>query len=267
MTTYILAMWQLQEKTFVSEMLRCIFNYERSETSMEIVIFSDHKEDCNDLIVILQRILKQVKIRAHVKVKNEIDTLFKDSYECDLIFLDMDMKSMSGLDIGKQVKKRHPECRIVITSAFDQYAKQGYKIHADRFLSKPFDESELLRELTDYFDEFFRDLRYIKDPILNPTTIFIRDILYVEAVNKRTRIHMIKDKLIYTPYTLKYWIAELERSSFFQSHKAFYVNLKYVDKLTNTDVVLSSGELVPLSRKFRKEFEKKYFENLYKTVY
>ena len=77
---------------------------------------------------------------------------------------------------------------------------------------------------------------------------------------------MTNGKTINTPYTLKHWISELDHSGFCQSHKSFYINLNYVSELTNTDVVLYSNELVPLSRNYKKIFEKTYLEYLYKTI-
>lgn len=233
---------------------------------MEIYIFDDCKSDRNKLIEILQESLKKAQIFAHIQVQNDIGSLFKNLHKCDLLFLDMDLGQVNGLDIGHQTKKMFPECRIIIVTAFDQYSKQGYKIHADRFLSKPFNETEVLIELSELFDEYFLSLRCIKDHRINPSKIYVKDILYVEAFNKRTVLYMTNGKTINTPYTLKHWISELDHSGFCQSHKSFYINLNYVSELTNTDVVLYSNELVPLSRNYKKIFEKTYLEYLYKTI-
>lgn len=236
------------------------------EIVMEIFIVDDCRNDRNDLIKILQKLLRITNTPAHIKVQNGIGSLFSNIHKCDLLFLDMVLGSINGLDIGYEIKKIHPECRIVIITSFDQYSKQGYKIHADRFLSKPFNETEVLTELSGLFEEYFRNLRCIKDSNLHPSKIFVKDILYVEAINKRTRLHMTNGKEIPTPYTLKHWISELENSGFCRSHKSFLINLNYVSEATNTDVVLYSDELVPLSRNFKKDFERSHLDYLYKAI-
>lgn len=233
---------------------------------MEIFVFDDCQSDRNELIKILLKSLKKAQISAHIQVQKDIGSLFKNIHKCELLFLDMDLGHINGIDIGHQIKKMHPECRIIIVTAFDQYSKQGYKIHADRFLSKPFNEAEVLIELSELLEEYFLNLRFIKDSKLNPSRIYVKDILYIEALNKRTVLYMANGKTINTPYTLKHWISELNHSGFCQSHKSFYINLNYVNDTTNTDVILYSNELVPLSRNHKKLFEKSYLEYLYKTI-
>lgn len=233
---------------------------------MEIFIFDDCKNDRNDLIRILQSLSQKNNIPMHIKVQKDLSSLFKNLNNCDLLFLDMVLGSLNGLSIGQNIKKLYPECRIVIITAFDQYSKQGYKIHADRFLLKPFNESEVLIELSELFEEYFRNLRCIKDMNIIPNKIYIKDILYIEAINKRTKLHMTNGRIINSPYTLKHWISELTNSGFCQPHKSFFINLSYVNEITNTDVILYSDELIPLSRNHKKSFEKDLLDFLYKTI-
>ena len=123
-----------------------------------------------------------------------------------------------------------------------------------------------VRRNFELFEEYFRNLRCIKDMNIIPNKIYIKDILYIEAINKRTKLHMTNGRIINSPYTLKHWISELTNSGFCQPHKSFFINLSYVNEITNTDVILYSDELIPLSRNHKKSFEKDLLDFLYKAI-
>lgn len=233
---------------------------------MNIFIFEDNKEDEQILIKNLKESLASTDFEAQILSISDEKSLFKNLFKCDILFLDIELDTSNGIEIGKKIKKIYPEFRIVIISNYQKYLTDGYKIHADRYFLKPLVENEFHIEVINLIREFFSNLRCIRDEKIKPSKIYVKDILYVEAMDKHTLLHMINEKTIRTPYTLKEWIDKLSMSDFAQSHKSFYINLNHVSSITRMDVILFTDELVPLSRNYKKAFEERYISNLYRAL-
>lgn len=233
---------------------------------MNIFVLEDNKCDQQILIKNLNNCLGLLNIEYYIHSYMDERTVIKDLEKCDLLFLDIELNSFNGIDFGKKIKKEYPECRIIIVSSYQKYLVDGYKIHADRYFLKPLLESEFQIEISNLIEEYYSHLKFIKDDKLKPNKLFVKDILYVEAMDKHTLLHMRNDKIITTPYSLKEWMSRLKNCNFEQSHKAYFINLKYVSNISKRDVILFTEELVPLSRGYKKMFEERYISNLYKTI-
>ena len=170
---------------------------------MNIFVLEDNKCDQQILIKNLNNCLGLLNIEYYIHSYMDERTVIKDLEKCDLLFLDIELNSFNGIDFGKKIKKEYPECRIIIVSSYQKYLVDGYKIHADRYFLKPLLESEFQIEISNLIEEYYSHLKFIKDDKLKPNKLFVKDILYVEAMDKHTLLHMRNDKIITTPYSLK----------------------------------------------------------------
>ena len=157
-------------------------------------------------------------------------------------------------------------CKIIITSQYNKYLIDGYKIHAERYLLKPIHKAEFMLDMEAVLNEYFRQYASFIDKKISLVPIYLSNILYIEALDKHSVLHMSKGKHLRTPYRLKYWNERFENEGFVQSHKSFLVNLSHVKEIKKIDIILWNDDVIPLSRNYKKIFETAYMKQLYNIL-
>jgi two-component system response regulator LytT len=164
----------------------------------------------------------------------------------DVLFLDMDMPDLNGLQVAQIIGELNPQVRIVFSTAYDQYAIHAFKLRALHYMLKPYDEEDL--------DIVFRELRknQIGTGSVTPVTptsttgnasvklalemeegikyVSPRDIVYISKEGKYVQVHIRETAYIVT-YTLQELELKLEPFGFFRCHKSYLVNLGSVAEL------------------------------------
>ena len=118
----------------------------------------------------------------------------------------------------------------------------------------------------------FQIKKYIKkslgfyDEKISPYKIFVKDILYIEFLNRKSNVHTIGGNIITTNCTLKYWYDRLNTYGFAYSYKAYLINFEYISAFNKNEIVLINNETIPLSRHYKKEFDQKYNDFLHEML-
>lgn len=199
-----------------------------------------------------QRVIKKYladlpALRLSASFQNAIDALdFLKENDVDLIFLDINLPKISGINFLKNLAK--PPA-IIITSAYSQYALEGFELNVVDYLLKPFS-----------FERFLKAISKIKASDRSETkTLFIKsdkefyqlkvqDIIYIKGDDDFTRIYT-KEKLYLDKRTMKVWIEELP-ATFLRIHKSFIVNKNVITKISGQRVFLNDLEL-PIGRTYK----------------
>jgi DNA-binding LytR/AlgR family response regulator len=180
----------------------------------------------------------------------------------DLIFLDIQMPKITGTDFLKSLQQ--PPL-IIFTTAFPDYALQGYELNAVDYLLKPFSFDRFLKAVmkaktllskitqadnTENADEYF----YIKSDN-SIVKIRLDDILFAEALQNYVAIHTIQKK--YVSYlTFKAVLDKLLPHQFIQTHKSFIVSPSKVDSVSGNEMQIGS-HIIPISRNLKDEVMEK----------
>jgi two-component system response regulator LytT len=187
---------------------------------------------------------------------------FLDSNAVDLMFLDINLPEMSGVSFLRSLL--HPPL-VIFTTAYPQYAVDGFDLEAVDFLLKPFS-----------FERFCKAVNKAKDRINANSTpnaqgkitvksdrriyqISISDILYVESCGDYVTIHC-PDKKIMVHGTMKSWEEKLKGSSFLKVHRTTIVNLLKIDHLEGNLVKIGEHKL-PVSEQFKEDLLEQMFGN------
>ena len=154
-----------------------------------------------------------------------------------IIFLDVNMEEIDGIETAKEIRKITKDVFIVFVTAFITYALEGYKVDAVRYLIK--DHESLEKAMTECMD--FQE---------GKTTISLENILYIESNLHRLIFYMVgEDAVHYTIYTKLDDVAEsLQNKGFCRIHKSYLVNLKYVESVERYRAVLSNGKSLAISK-------------------
>ena len=157
----------------------------------------------------------------------------------ELIYMDIQMPELNGLQLSKKLPTAS---KIVFTTAFDQYALEGYKVNAIGYLLKPFDYSEFSETTTPPLTEV-PDYMFVKTDYKQVKVLY-SDILYIESLKDYVRIYLIGDTPpITTLMSLKKLEEELPPEQFMRVHRSFIVALDKVEVVERNQVVFGKQRI------------------------
>jgi DNA-binding LytR/AlgR family response regulator len=190
----------------------------------------------------------------------QLNTILKNQ-QVDLIFLDIEMPEMSGLELLSNLIK--PPI-VIIVSAYEQYALKGYEFDVIDYLLKPVSFDRFLKSVNRVYDllqsEQKEDNNYIfvkSDKQLKK--IMLKDILFIESMVNYVIIQTVSSKeVVYT--TLKQLYESLPQDNFQQVHRSFIVNTDRVNAIDGNQLNVDSYN-IPVARNFRDEIYKLILNN------
>ena len=192
---------------------------------------------CNDAIYALE-ILQQTKI--------------------DLIFLDIYLPRLKGLDF---IKTLNEPPQIIITSAYPEYALQGYELNVSDYLLKPIEFNRFLTAVNKLKRSNEPKLQHtisaipLERPYLffnvskKKVKMFLDEILYIESLKEYIRV-ISKDKTILTKFQLGEIEDVLNKNNFLRIHRSFIVAKNKIDAFSATDVEIN-GQQIPIGRSYK----------------
>ncbi|MGY0392484.1 LytR/AlgR family response regulator transcription factor [Bizionia sp. KMM 8389] len=181
----------------------------------------------------------------------------------DLLFLDIQMPDLTGLEFSKMLPE---QTRVIFTTAFDQYALEGFKVEAIDYLLKPFDYAEFLaaankantwfslvrkQEQTNISEE--KEFLFIKSEY-KQLRIKLADVLYFESLKDYIKI-WLKDnpKPILTLMSLKSLEEELPKTQFMRVHRSFIVALNNIDVIERSQIIINE-QRITVSEQYKAAF-------------
>ncbi len=212
---------------------------------------------------VLQNLLSGIEL-VHVSglCKNALEAFNHINAEkIDLIFLDINMPEISGLSFAKSINM---EIKIIFTTAYREYAVEGFNLRAVDYLLKPISRERLLQAINKYRDETLSMQSPVDTETLlpGPDNVFVRsdrkmikisfnEVLYIESVGDYIKIYM-KDRSVVTRETIASMEAKIPKNDFIRTHRSFIVSLANIDSYTNELVEIGSKQ-IPISRSYKDE--------------
>jgi len=169
----------------------------------------------------------------------------------DILFLDVIMGKMTGIEAAKEIRKENTAVTIVFMSNYATYAVEGYSVQAYRYLLKPIVGQRFHDEMFDVFERLAMRRRNVFT-VKNEQGTFAIDpgkVIYVETSGSKTVCLHTVDGQVNCRDSLKKWDNAFTGMGFFRCHSAYLVNLAYVQEVLANDVLkLSGGETLAVSR-------------------
>lgn len=190
---------------------------------------------------------------------NAIEGLdYANIHKPDLIFLDINMPDMTGIELAGNLK---PAPMIIFTTAYKEFALEGFELDAVDYLLKPFSferfEKAVQKAMKTSGGEkeepnlfVFSEYRMIKIPC--------KDILYIESLDDYIKIHRTEQqKTVMTLMTLKKTMDALPDTQFARIHRSFIVSLNQIASLSFRKVILKNSTELPVSETYLEPLNKK----------
>lgn len=179
----------------------------------------------------------------------------------DLIFLDIHLPKLKGLDFIKSLK--HPP-KVIVTSAYQEYALQGYELNVVDYLLKPIEWSRFLMAVnkleqgTEINSHLHRNIASTDEKAYiffnvnkRKVKIFLHEILHIESLKEYIRI-TTHNKSILTKYQFNQIEELLTRNNFLRIHRSYIVARNKIETFSATDVEVG-GKLLPIGRNYKDE--------------
>lgn len=190
--------------------------------------------------------------------------------EVDLMFLDIQMPGITGLEYLKTLK--NPPL-VILSTAYPQYALDGFELDVVDYLVKPVRMERFLKavnkakelydlrqpkiiqnEVVEVEQEFMylkADRKYIR--------VFFKDIKYIKGMKDYVMLYTNENKKIMTAMNIKTIHAQLPSSIFARVNKSYLININYIDEV-DLDFIQLAGEEIPLGRTYKEAFIRKYIK-------
>ena len=179
----------------------------------------------------------------------------------DIIFLDIQMDGMNGIEAAKEVREKNADTVLIFITGIKEYVFEALDIYAFHYLIKPVME----QKFTEVFEQALKEaglrkMRQKKQLFINTRnkgiTIDADNILYIESISRKVEIHTMQE--VIEAYGA---LGELETQlggSFYRCHRGYLVNMAHIKEYKSDCITLTGGNTVYLTKKKYGEFVNAY---------
>lgn len=168
-------------------------------------------------------------------------------FPVDLLFLDIQMPSLSGLEFYKEVQQ---ETQVIFTTAHSEYAVEGFNLSATDFLLKPYTFERFMQaanKANDFYNYSNQKENVSQHLFLRADysliKINIADILFIEGLDDYLKVHIRNQKTVVTRMTLKTVLEKLPAKEFIRVHRSFIVCFDKIEQVRNKMITIAGAEI------------------------
>lgn len=223
---------------------------------ISIAICDDEKIITHDIY----RKLQSLRPDYPIDTFNSAQELLNSKKNYDIIFLDIEMPQIDGMETAKQIRKKNKNAYIIFLTNHTEYMAEAFKVRAYRFLVKPIDKDELIESIVQSELELFESDKIMVKTYERTFLISIDDIICIEAFGDGSIIYT-SNNAIESNKSLKYWSEHLPIEHFYRLHKTYLVAFRYVNTIENSSVTMHHmKQAIQISRRNQSAFKKAFIE-------
>lgn len=200
------------------------------------------------------------------RFENAIEALsYINKHEVDLVFLDIQMPDLTGMELARVLEgnKKERKPGIIFTTAYNQFAIEGYKVDALDYLLKPFSYEEFLKASTKAYNKFSiapqtkeeetPDYLFLKVEY-QLVKVRLKDIIYIEAYKDYVKVHLTtKPMPLLSLTSLKNMEDLLPSKQFMRIHRSFIISLNHIQSITRNTVNMGTVTMT-VSENYKENF-------------
>lgn len=229
---------------------------------MHIVLVDDERLQIEQMTRLIQGVCHKLHIPLTLTTFTSGQAFLfalPDHPEWELVFLDIQMPDLSGMSVAHQIHQSHPQIKIIFATAYADFAVESYQVDAFSYLLKPIQASDIEHVLTKHQNMTVNQPVYL---VLSVDGEFVKldlaTIIYVESQGHKLLINT-SDKLFESNMTLAQFMAEVDER-FVQTHRSYRVNLDFVDSIAPTELLLTTGDRLPIARRQVKQVQRAFID-------
>ena len=222
---------------------------------MKVAVIDDSKEMLECVETYLRRYIKETKtIVSYGIFENVVSFVNSYASDYDVIFMDINMPTMNGIDAAKWLRKIDDKVCIVFLTNFSKYAINGYEVSAFDYILKPivYEKFKMVLDKALKHMERFGNVEYLIRSDGNVVKLLTDDIYYIETEKHDLCFHTSRG--VFRKRDALFNVEkELKEYGFYRITSSYLINLKYVYEVGKTSVNVN-GESLPLSRLRKDDF-------------
>lgn len=221
---------------------------------INIAVCDDEDESLHMIQKELYHAADKLKIEIETYAYNEgkkiLDFIYNEKKDFDILFLDIDMPDVSGLEVAKKLRQKNSDIILIFISAHEQYVFESIEYNPFRYIRKNRIEKELIPALKGAYQrlEEMQDSYMIVKTEEAEVRVKHSDIMYFETAARKIGIHLKNGEVLLVRKTIKELCKELDDEYFIKIHSGCVANAKYIGKYSNHDITLDNGEQLIVSR-------------------
>lgn len=227
---------------------------------IKIGICDDEKIVLGILRKMVLQCLKELNFKAEIFLFSKGKELLETETELDILFLDIEMPQMDGIETGKKLRRKGDDCKIIVATSRKERFKEAFCIDTFRFVTKPFEIEEIREALEEGVIALggIERIEVYKDRV--KCDILQRDILYIEAIDSSVEF-VLKEGIFRKETSLTELEKTLNEKVFFRISRQCIVNMRQIEKYEK-GMILINKEKKSVSQRRKKEFSIAYREYL-----
>lgn len=227
----------------------------------KLVICDDGEMDRSLLQSILEQCLEEltekIEVVAYASGQTLIDDVKDGDLDIGLLFLDIHMEGMDGIEVARQLRQMGCRASIVFLTASNDYAQESYEVHANGYLLKPFDPEILKKVIQRTIQEERPKLLAVRSD-RQYRYLYLDQILYIESNKHTVTVHMQDGTVLNATEKLNDIESRIHSESFLRCHQSYLVNMAYICDVQE-HFILTDGSQVPIRVRGRKEVTDQYY--------
>ena len=228
---------------------------------IKILVVDDNLQQLRRVVESIERYFKGIDDISYTvdnsrKSTDALDMLSRNTY--DIVFLDVDIDELSGVDIAKRIRLRNDDVEIIFVTAYPDFSIKAYEVFALNYLLKPIDDVVFTRTMNKAVENIrnkavVSKMKYIVVIMKTESyKLYYKDILYFEKNGKYVRIYLADGTIIEPRATLNEFEEKVENKHFLRCHRGYMVNKMKIEKYSYDELRLRNCETtVPVGRKFK----------------
>lgn len=217
---------------------------------MKIFIAEDEPLAAQKLQLFLEKLGEQPSEMFHFSDGVSLMSAMAEGVDPDVLFLDIQMPGLTGIEVLRQLQTEGKKFKVIITSAYDQYAIDGFNFGVTDYLLKPYTLDRLRQAIEKVRPDATISLRVDG----RTEIIHYSDIVCLEALKDYTQFTLADGRQLQTLGTLSGFEQQLPKASFVRVQRSYIVSLNHVKSYNTQSVTLSTGVQVPVGKTYRDSF-------------
>ena len=235
---------------------------------IRIAVCDDQTECIEDTKRMIGQWVAASKVSAEILCFDNGDDLLLRSTKdkIDIVFLDIVMPLLNGMDTARELRTRDKTIRIVFLTSSPEFALESYSVKATDYCVKPVTYEMISGILSECTSEIETEVPNITiKTTCGYHKVYFYDIEYIEAQNRQVAFYLRSGQILTTSEPLYYFEEKLlKEPGFYKCHRSYLIYIPNVDNFSNNEINTKSGRSIPIARGCGKNFAEVYFAYVFR---
>ena len=229
---------------------------------INIAVCDDDRYFISDTLkLLIKKAIKGANVQADVTFfydGNELLREFKENHLFDVVILDIDMPSINGKELARELRDIDSEFCLAFISATSEEVFSTILLGISAFIPKEYDKSVYIEMLTKILKDYSckkpdsNIVEILVDGIVSTRKIPLNNIYYIQSIKGNNVLHTYSEQFVLTERVLDKIAQEYVPKGFFRTHRNYLVNIEKIFEIKDREIVMSNNDILPLSKRNRK---------------